>query len=344
MDLREKCRVITAKMASIDYEKIWPGFHQYKIALYDDNHVCYQGKILPKTNEFIANTSIRYQNEMIGIWKLQEDLDDNILASKLIHETFHAFQADNHESRYPDELKALLKYNYNSNNLSLKLVENKLIVELVDSFDKSVFRKLINLRQYRLGSYPDDVLYETQIEQIEGSANYVELESLRQLNHDQYMKKLNQMKQALLKTDRLIPIRVISYEVGALLIKVMVDNEIPFNSSFNDSYYLDCSLKPSDHIDLEIREADQISELVERYLQETRSLLDNSLKEVNLVAKGRFKLIGVNIYNARYLDNHIITEYFLMYQDGDEEVLLNGDYVVKVNDELIVSAVYRLIR
>ncbi len=344
MDLKKKYENIVDKMKNIDYENIWQDFHQYNIALYDDNSVCYQGRLFPKTNEFIANTSIKYNNEMIGIWYLQEDLDDDILTSKLIHETFHAFQSENNESRFPNEIEALLNYKYDLNNLTLKTAENKLIVELLESFNKDLFDKLISIRKNRLSLYPYEVKYEMSIEQIEGTANYVELESLRQLDYSKYLKKFNQMKKSILNPNNLFPIRIVSYDVGALLIKILIDNALTINYDFNENNYLDFYLKTYDYADFKIKESIELKKLIEQFFSETKYLIEKSVKKENLITEGNYELLGVNIYNARYLNNFIITEYFLMYKENDHDKILNGDFVIKINEKSNILEVYKLTR
>ncbi len=343
MDLMKKYQVIFDKMNDIDYGSIWKDFHRYNIALYDDKNVCYQGKLLPKTNVFIANTSIKFNNEMIGIWCLQEDLDDDILTSKLIHETFHAFQLEN-ESRFPNEMEALISYRYDLKNLSLKIAENKLIVELTESFNKDLFDELLNIRNKRLSLYPYEVQYEMSIEQIEGTANYVELESLKQLNDRKYLEKLCQMKKSILNPNNLFPIRIISYDVGALFTKVLIDNSLKINYDFNENNFVSYYLKTYDHVDFYIQESPEVKKLIEQFFMETKRLIEKSVKKENLIAEGNFILLGVNIYNARYIDDFIISEYFFMYKEDHNDKILYGDFVIKINEEHNVSEVYKLVK
>ncbi len=283
MDLKKKYQNIINKMNNIDYKKIWRDFHQYHIALYDDKNVCYQGRLFPKTNEFVANTSIKYNHEMIGIWYLQEDLDDDILTSKLIHETFHAFQSENNETRFPNEIEALLRYGYDLKNLSIKLAENKLIVELIESFNKDLFDELIYIRKNRFSLYPYEVQYEMSIEQIEGTANYVELESLKQLNYPEYIKKLNEMKKSILNPNNLVSIRIISYDVGALFIKILIDNALTINYDFTENNYLDFYLKTYEHVNIDIKESPEVKNQIDQYFMETKCFIEKSVKKENLI-------------------------------------------------------------
>lgn len=104
---------------------------------------------------------------MIGIWFLQNEMELDVLTSKLVHETFHAFQNDQNESRFPNEIEALLTYNYDEKNLSIKFEENKLIVELIDAFNQKKFNQLMSLRKKRMVLFPYEFHYEMSIEQIE---------------------------------------------------------------------------------------------------------------------------------------------------------------------------------
>jgi len=344
MYLKEKYENIITKMEKINYKNIWPNFHQYNIALYDDNYVCYQGRLFPKTKDFIANTSIKYNDEMIGIWYLQEDLDDDILTSKLIHETFHAFQFENKETRYPNEIEALLNYKYDLKNLSLKFFENKLIVSLIESFNKDLFNELINIRKTRLKLFPYEVQYEMAIEQIEGTANYVELESLKQLNYSKFIKKLNNMKNQILNPNNLFPVRIISYDIGALFIKILIDNGLKIDYDFNNNFYLNYYLNSCDLVQIDIEESPEVQKSMEEFFIETKTIIEKSVKQENLIIKGNYKLLGVNIYNARCLYNYIISEYFLMYKDNNDEKILNGDFVIKLDNQFNILEVYKLDR
>ena len=76
----------------LDFHRIWPGFAPLKFALYDQETCFFDGRYIPKTDEFCANTSISYQGEQIAIWMVAGEPDASVLASKLVHEMFHGFQ------------------------------------------------------------------------------------------------------------------------------------------------------------------------------------------------------------------------------------------------------------
>src|SRR6056297_844840 len=98
---------------------------KYNFALYNDDTVIINNKTIKKTDEFIVNTAIKYQGEYLAIWYLQNEMDVTILASKLIHEMFHAFQNEQKEKRFPNEFEALVKYENSLEILQLKYLESK---------------------------------------------------------------------------------------------------------------------------------------------------------------------------------------------------------------------------
>ena len=193
-----------------------------KFALYTDNECFFNGAYIKKTNAFFANTSILYNGEWIAIWNVQEEMNPIVLTSKIIHEMFHGFQMMQNESRFCDDLDALYNYKYEEDNLNLKVKENKLLYSLSTQFDSKTFEEFLQIRKYRSNSFNYYYHYESCIEQIEGTANYVELCSLKQLSPELFEKRFSTMKERIINPSNLFPIRVICYDIGALLLYVMI--------------------------------------------------------------------------------------------------------------------------
>ncbi len=58
--------------------------------------------------------------------------------------------------------------------------------------------------------------------------------------------------------------------------------------------------------------------------------------------RGKEKSItGVSGYNASCLRGCITSTYFVMYRDGKEDKLLHSDFMIKLQDEKTIAAVYR---
>ena len=107
MDLEQKYMQVKEAISALDLGRIWPGFKPLKFALYDDRECFFDGHYIDKTDAFLANTSIEYEGEQIAIWMFQQDLDNAVLTSKLVHEMFHGYQSIMDWDCRPNELEAL---------------------------------------------------------------------------------------------------------------------------------------------------------------------------------------------------------------------------------------------
>ena len=146
MNLDELYSRVSETVSSLDFGRIWPGFRPLKFALYDDEKCFYDGMYIEKSDDFCANTSINFQGEQIAIWKVVDDLPIPVLASKIVHEMFHGYQTVENWNCWADEMEALYRYQYNADNLSLKLRENELLLRILDHFDEASYQRN-NLKQ-----------------------------------------------------------------------------------------------------------------------------------------------------------------------------------------------------
>ena len=323
----------------IDFNKLWKGFKPLKFALYNDRECFFDGKYIEKTDNFLANTAINYNGEVIAIWNVLEDLDPIVLASKIIHEMFHGYQMINNESRFPNELESLSKYQYIDDSLSIKLLENKLIVELIDKFDIDKFNKLLSYRKYRYDIYNYEFMYELMIEQIEGSANYVELSALKCLSVNMYLHKLKHIKSYITNPKNLIPVRIVSYDIGALMLMLLKDNNISFNERFNNECYIISLLKDYEY---KIDNYLCMKNIINDYNIESKKIIENTILKNNIIVDDVVDILGVNVYNARYYNHYIISTYFVMYSLNNEQHIEYGDFVIELCDIAKASKIYKI--
>lgn len=209
---------ISTRLHQIEFKTIWNNFNLYKFAVYNDSECFFDGRYISKTDEFLANTSILYQGEFIAIWKINEpfeSIDFDELTSKIVHEMFHAFQQQSHENRYPNEMEALMQYTYDRTNLSIKLQEAQYLNSFFISGNRRSFDDFLKCRKHRLQTFPYETTYESQVEQIEGTAQYVELLALEQLNESKGQSAWKRLFENTLNQKSYFPIRVISYAIGA---------------------------------------------------------------------------------------------------------------------------------
>jgi hypothetical protein len=339
--LDEMYFAVESYLSKINFDKLWKGFKLLKFALYNNDECFFDGKYIEKNENFLGNTSINYNGEMIAIWNVMEDISPIILCSKIIHEMFHGFQYMNNEKRFPDEMQAIYNYKYLDENLSIKLIENNLIVELIESFDVLKFQDLLALRKYRATKYAFEYSYETKIEQIEGVANFIELEVLKQISVNEYLKKINDMKTAILKKDKLFPIRIISYDIGALILTVLKDNNISFNEEFNNKTFLD-SLVLDSELELILNPLMNLQKELELFRIKKEEIINRTLLKNDVVFSGKANLLGFNVYNALYLADFIISYFFVMYGDNENPKIEYGNFVIMTLEEGIINKIYRI--
>ena len=341
-DLKALYSDVKACVDKVRCEELWQGFRSLRFALYNDSECFFDGNYVEKTEQFLANTAIEYNGEWIAIWYVSGESDPEILASKMIHEMFHGFQNMNCESRFPNELSALYRYQYNVENLSVKLAENRLIAELTHSFSGEKLEQLLRYRKYRCEHFKYEFLYESEVEQIEGAANYVELQALKCLSQEKYLRKLERMTQNITQPNNLLPIRVVSYDIGALLLHVLKENAIPVEQEFGDatfSEYLIENVNKAERCDVDER----VVRCVESYFSSAQEKIDRATANGNAVVECESRLLGVNVYDAVYLNGYMISTYFVMYGDETAPNIEYGDFVIETPEEGVVTKIYALV-
>ena len=344
MDLKELYGQVKDSILELDLSKIWPGFELLKFALYDNEKCFFNGAYIEKTDAFSANTSIIYEGERIAIWNVLEELEIPVLASKIVHEMFHGFQGQQGWTCWPDEMEALRNYRYDAGNLSLKLRENELLLSLLKGFDGDAFRELLSHRKFRSERYPYEFSYESQAEEIEGTANYVEWQALRQLDPGKALELEAHMRAVMTQPAHLFPIRISCYYAGALMIHALKQAGL---------YDFTAAERPVIHKILEgvvpsagdfpWKEAldRRASEAVDAFYEETRRIVRTALEKNEAVLTGPYELVYVNIYNARCFENYLTSTFFLMYREGEENKMLPGNFVIRMKDEKTIEKVYR---
>ncbi len=333
---------IAEAIASLDFDRIWKGFRPLKFALFNDTECCLDGRMIEKTVEFCANTSIVFQGEMIATWKVQEALPIPVLASKLVHEMFHGFQNLCGWDCFPDEMDALYRYEYDVENLSLRLRENELLAELIRQFDGQKYRTLLQSRKYRSERFPYEFLYETRTEEIEGSANYVEWQVLKQLDKTRTDALEEEMRSAVTRPDSFFPIRRSCYFTGAMMIRAMRDaGDYSFAPKTRPVILPILESMSACAVPVDPALSKTVGNAVSGYLKETRRIIREAVSENVVALEGPCELVYVNIYDARCLEGHITSRFFVLYRKNGEQKMLEGNFVVKMRDAKTIETVYR---
>lgn len=342
MNLKQYYEEIALRIKDIDFFLLWPGFKKYNFALYDNEKVYFNHQEIKKTNEFLGNTAIKFNNEHIAIWNLTNHMDYDILTAKIIHEMFHAFQKEQNESRFPNEFLGVINYQYDLTNSQIKLKENQILKELLSCFEPKLLTEFYKLRRYRKEYFSFEYDYETNIETIEGSAQFVELMALKYLNIDKFKNQLNQILKRIIDPRCLIPIRVRCYDIGAILLLICEQNNILLNK--NIDYYLNFSDQLLNNIpveDINIPYNALLEEVLHKDMRNLEELINKTKLKNNVIKIEPSKLAGFNVYQARYLKGYLYSKYFIMYNNGIKDIILEGDYIVKLND-MIIEEIYQI--
>lgn len=336
---------IKLRLEKINFSHLWLGFKPYRFALYDDKKVYLDDLVFKVDNRFLGNTAIDFEGEKIAIWQIypKQEIDLDILTSKLIHEMFHAYQMDCQEKRYPNELIEGLNYHYSSQNLSIKYEENRLLVELIDDFSQDKFDKFLRLRKYREKKFKEALNYETKIEVIEGMAEYIELKALKILNEDLYQEAISKIKNQLLDYQKLMPIRIHSYSVGSLLLLILDNNGINFNHEIGKTTQTiyEMMVKNTKVTDIEISEKKEISALINNYYQKVNDNINSIISNHKHIIEGNFKLVGIDPLNTVKYNNYLYCKYFIAYKDKTEIKYLNQQCLAfMANNDTIKKIIY----
>jgi hypothetical protein len=342
MNLEEIYYGIKKIIDTVDFSLLWDGFSPLQFAVYNKEECFFDGSYVPKTDAFIANTAIMYNDEYIAIWNVMGEVDYKVLASKLIHEMFHGFQMINSESRFTNEIEALLKYKYSDVNLSIKMEENILLSSLIKNFNRADYSRFLSLRKYRLLNFEYEYRYESSIEQIEGSANYVELNALKQISEEKYNLKIAGILNEICNPKNYFPIRIVSYSIGALIFELLKKNNMfcfkPFSKEPVSVSFLEDELAYNGQLPY----FSEIDSIINDYNNVTDNIIQKTLLSNNCVLDGEYELLGVNVYNARYYNDYIVSTYFVMFMDNGRESVLYGDFVIKINSENKINKVYKI--
>ena len=344
MDLESLYAMVKENISRLDFNRIWPGFSALKFALYDQKKCFFDGRYIEKTSDFCANTSIVYQGEQIAIWMVQEELPPSVLTSKIVHEMFHGYQSIMGWDAWPNELEALNRYEYDAENLSLKLRENELLLSLLVHYDKAGLTEFLGHRKHRSEAFAYAFSYESKVEEIEGTANFVEWQVLKQLDAKKAVELEDRMRTMLRKPECLFPIRISCYFSGALMIHALLHAGIySFGAKERPVIYSFLQdMAPSDGVYPEREDClRKTRDAVDAFNGETESIIRTALEQNEAVLRGPLELTGVNVYNARCRRGFITSTYFLMYREGGEDKVLPGNFVIRMRNEKIIDTVYR---
>ncbi|MCR5767906.1 MAG: hypothetical protein K6G45_05385 [Lachnospiraceae bacterium] len=213
---------INQKLNTIDFDVIYPGFHKYNFALYNDETIWFEDREIPQQG-FFGNTAKEYEGEYIAIWYVDRPADSYDLdefTAGIVHEMFHAFQYDTlKNAEFPDDLK-LLQYPDDEENYLLKQNENELLAESADADPgrkAEILRTVLASRTLRELKIGEIVHQEDLIEKFEGQAECSGLLALKQLSEEKFDRKIRDYAGILNEGTYLFDARRNGYFSGTLI-------------------------------------------------------------------------------------------------------------------------------
>jgi len=324
--MRELINKIRAHLEHIDFDALWKGFHRYPFALYDEKTVYLENGEIPRDERFFGNTAIEYEGGRLAIWNIEGEPskeDAETLTADMVHEMFHAFQQEHDEKRYPNDLTTL-KYPFDTENLSLKYTENKLLADAFEATDSVHEKRLLNqvygLRQRREALIGEMIKCEYLTETFEGMADYIGTSALKMLSEEKYAKRC---KLYIAKLRQLTPlqfdIRRISYYSGAVLLLVAKELGIDFHHEVSGAkdpvwHWISAVLTP------ELPKIFEADAELEKALIEMRTKHENEIEEFirsfQAVKTGDFKIIGYDPMNMIRVKDYVLCRTFVRLTDN----------------------------
>lgn len=316
---------ISRRLGKVDFGRLYPGFHPFRFALYDEKKVCFGESEIPWDSRFTANTAIDYDNEIIAIWNMKSAVRDmDIFTSMLVHEMLHAFQCESKVTDYPDDLAGAF-YPRDLYNFNLRFRENQLLAGSAEKFDTAAWADFKDIRAFRLQHYPEAVNYEIKTEGIEGSAQYVELGALKQLSQDSYRRRLDGILAGLRSPANIFTARLLSYDTGSIIRLVLADNDLKQPDWTQES--------PAATRDITEQEVPGLREEFSKYFGEIDRKVEELLRRGEKLNISGKKLTLFDPYNIRSSGNYLYHPNFIgVSADGEKPEFLAGTFLTKMMD------------
>ena len=347
----------------VNFDQLWNGFSKSKYAIYNDKYFYINddkglnlelkkdefGFIGKVDERFIGNSAISINNENIAIWDqrtIYEGMENEKLASVVIHEMFHCFQAQYGEKRYANEILGI-EYPIEINNISLRSQERKFLYNAIFESDKlkkyELLKQFFNIRSRREELIGDFINYEKGIETFEGPAVFVEFQALSQLSANK--NRLELLKEytdgfADISIDNLA-IRRSSYNQGMLLCLIAEDIAPGWKRKYQESpdYLSDFILN---ELNFEVYKSgnnlipsNEVIECLEKWSKKRDAIFEefeNSSEK--LFVNGGVQITGFDPMNIVKREKELIHKSFLRVLLGNKEQVINGPVKTIIGDNV----------
>jgi len=312
------------RIAHVAFDRLWPGFHPYPFALYDEQKVYLLDRVIPIDERFKGNTAISFEGRMLAIWNIAMSpvRDMDVFASKIIHEMFHAYQMEEKETRFPNELEAL-RLSYDAEHLTHRFAEDRELMAYVETKDLKALDRFIGLRKTRRTRYPEHLAYEEKVEVIEGMAHDVEMLSLKQLDSKLYDREMKETLARLNNKASLMRMRARCYDSGTLIMLAFEDriraSHGPIGKEERTLFEMVDQGQPA--IDHEASDKD-IAKIVVDTIREREKTIDDLKNQTEHEEEGYFRIKGLDPMNSWIFKDMLYCKHFLIVEDEKSETRL----------------------
>lgn len=321
MELLTLYHAVAEQLDRLDFAALYPGYHRYPFALYDEEQVCLEGQLFPWDDRFLGNTSIEYEGRRIAIWSVALDPQPPVaLAANMAHEMFHCFQFDEGERRFPDDLR-LLNAPVEPDFYRLKLAENRALAAACRTGEKEELLRFAALRNERARRFPHVTAEEWKTETIEGTAETVCLRALRVLDPTRYTET---RERYLAKLENELPLlfdaRRLCYYTGTVLCLTLERLHRPLYNLFSGASLYEQN-RPTDALCFEAPEVPALAALFAEHLKEQQTTLA-AHRQARPFHPCEAAICGYDPMNMFRLDQWLYCSHFLFIrQDGAAQQL-----------------------
>lgn len=345
-DRKEIILKLKDKVSKNNFDYYWKDFKSFPLALYNSNEVYLVNyKDLPKgyyvdgkvavgkpDEKFTGNTVINLDGQYTAIWDmdtLDEMIDLDKLYSEVVHEMFHAYQLENGEKRFGNEV-IYFTYKFTGEFLDLRMKEREYLLKAVFEDDKAKKKELvsdfISIRECRRNIIGERINYEYGIESTEGTATYVEYKALQKETN--FPKKYIEARygEKLVENNDLREFRASCYFSGMFIVLILDSLCENWQASYSSSGmylydYFKSQIKwaPKDFVP-------QINAYISYILRNYDDLARKEITDFyinggyNIILDGRFSITRFDPMNVISLDGRLLHKTFVM---------LNNKYLIK---------------
>ena len=332
MELLSQFQAVSAQLDRLDFAALYPEYHRFPFALYNEEQVCLEGQLFPWDDRFLGNTSIEYEGQRIAIWSVALDpLPPVSLAASMAHEMFHCFQFEQGERRFPDDLR-LLNAPTERDFYRLKLAENRALAAACRTGDAAEFRRFAALRNERAARFPQIAAEEWKAETIEGTAETVCLRALRVLDPTQYAET---QERYLAKLENDLPLlfdaRRLCYYTGTVLCLALERLGLPLYNDFTDTTLYEQN-RPTEALCADAPEEAALTALFTEHTQKQQALIE-AHRQAHAFIPCEAAICGYDPMNMVRLGQALYCSHFLFIRQGETTHRLDGPVLAQLAPE-----------